>query len=222
MHPFVPRYGSVRLPCPAFTRLQQTAPQNGAHGTEEMMSMRPAATFGPPEAGVATYNVVAAFPSPESARAAADALARIPIPADRIALAPAEEGLAAQWPAPYSYDERREVNSSVATGAVLGAIIGGVAALVLAGLIGGLVGAGLSALVLLCIMVFGAVGVGAIGGFMGGSMPQQPTSKETTQVWPRVSVQCQGDAEGSAAVRVLSECSPLELYRDEEQLLSTP
>src|SRR2546426_7345734 len=72
-----------------------------------MMSMRRAATLGPPEAGVATYNVVAAFPSPESARMAADALGRVPIPADRITLTPAEEGLAGQWPAPYGYEERR-------------------------------------------------------------------------------------------------------------------
>ena len=89
------------------------------------MSMQPAATLGPPEAGVPTYNVAAAFPSPEAARMAADALARVPIPPDRIALTPGEEGLPAQWPAPYGFEERREVNSSVATGAVLGAIIGG-------------------------------------------------------------------------------------------------
>jgi hypothetical protein len=183
------------------------------------MSMRRAATLSPPEAGVATYNVVAAFPSPESARIAADALARVPIPADRIALAPAEEGLAGQWPAPYSYEERREVNSSVATGAVLGAIAGGVGALVLAGLIGGLVGADLSALVLLCLMVFGAVGVGAIGGFLGGSTLDQPSAKGPSQTWPRVSVRCEGDAEASAAIQVLSQSAPVELYRDEEQVL---
>ncbi len=183
------------------------------------MSMRPAATLGLPEAGTATYNVVAAFPSPESARMAADALARVPIPADRISLSPAEEGLAGQWPAPYSYEERREVNSSVATGAVLGAIIGGVGALVLAGLVAGLVNADLSALVLLFIMVFGAVGVGAIGGFMGGSTLEQPVNKGPSQTWPRVSVKCEGDAETSAAIQVLSESAPVELYRDEEQLV---
>jgi hypothetical protein len=183
------------------------------------MSTQPAATLGQPEAGVATYNVVAAFPSPESARTAADALARIPIPADRIALAPAEEGVAAQWPAPYNFEERREVNSSVATGGVLGAIIGGVGALVLAGLIGGLVGAGLSALSLLSIMVFGAVGVGAIGGFLGGSTLEQPARNGPSQTWPRVSVTCEGEAEASGAVRVLSESAPVELYRDEEQLV---
>ena len=183
------------------------------------MSMRRAATLGPPEAGVATYNVVAAFPSPESARMAADALGRVPIPADRITLTPAEEGLAGQWPAPYGYEERREVSSSVATGAILGAIIGGVGALVLAGLIGGLVGADLSAPVLLCIMLFGAVGVGAIGGFVGGSTLEQTASKGPSQTWPRVSVKCEGDAEASAAIRVLSESAPLELYRDEEQLV---
>jgi len=150
---------------------------------------------------------------------AADALARVPIPADRIALAPAEEGLAGQWPAPYSYEERREINSSVATGAVLGAIVGGVGALVLAGLIGGLVGAGPSALTLLSIMVFGAVGVGAIGGFMGGSTLEQQVNKGPSQTWPRVSVRCEGDTEASAAIRVLSESAAVELYRDEEQLI---
>src|SRR5439155_24168386 len=95
------RHGSVRLLCCTFTRLQQAAPQNGAHGTEEMMSMRPAATLGQPEAGPGTHNVVAGFPSPESAPIAADALARCPIPADRIALGAAHEDLAPQWPAPY-------------------------------------------------------------------------------------------------------------------------
>jgi len=151
------------------------------------MSMRRAATLGPPEAGVATYNVVAAFPSPESARMAADALGRVPIPADRITLTPAEEGLAGQWPAPYGYEERREVSSSVATGAILGAIIGGVGALVLAGLIGGLVGADLSALVLLCIMLFGAVGVGAIGGFVGGVQSRRSSEIRTRRglLWRR-------------------------------------
>ena len=181
--------------------------------------MQPAATLGPPEAGVPTYNVAAAFPSPEAARMAADALARVPIPPDRIALTPGEEGLPAQWPAPYGFEERREINSSVATGAVLGAVIGGVGALVLAGLIGGLVGAGLSALSLLSIMVFGAVGVGAIGGFMGGSTLEQPVNRGPSQTWPRVSVRCEGDAEASAAIRVLSQTAPVELYRDEEQLV---
>jgi predicted lipid-binding transport protein (Tim44 family) len=187
--------------------------------TEDMMPIRPAATLGPPDAGVSTYSIAAAFPSPESARMAADSLARIPIPADRIALAPPEDGLARQLPGPYNFEERREVNSSVAAGAVLGAIIGGVGALVLAGLMGGLVGGDLSALTLLCIMVFGAVGVGAIGGFLGGSTSQQPESNEPSQAWPRVSAQCEGDDEASAAIRVLSECGAVELYRDEERLV---
>src|SRR2546422_9071331 len=90
-----------------------------------MMSMRRAATLGPPEAGVATYNVVAAFPSPESARMAADALGQVPIPADRITLAPAEEGLAGQWPAPYGYEERRGGTRSVRAGAIFGATFWG-------------------------------------------------------------------------------------------------
>src|SRR3989449_11618873 len=123
-----------------------------------MMSMRRAATLGSTEAGVATYNVVVAFPSPESARMAADALGRVPIPADRITLTPAEEGLAGQWPAPYGYEERREVSSSVATGAILGAIIGGVGALGLARRIWGVCGADLSGPVPVCLMVFGARG----------------------------------------------------------------
>src|SRR2546422_11613685 len=132
-----------------------------------MMSMRRAATLGSTEAGVATYNVVVAFPSPESARMAADALGRVPIPADRITLTPAEEGLAGQWPAPYGYEERREVSSSVATGAILGAIIGGGGALVLAGLIGGLVGAGLNGPFLLLHILVRARRLGGIWGFFG-------------------------------------------------------
>src|SRR5437870_13889470 len=128
-----------------------------------MMSMRRAATLGPPEAGVATYNVVAAFPSPESARMAADALGRVPIPADRITLTPAEEGLAGQWPAPYGYEERREGSSSVARGAIPGAIIGGVCGLVPPRLTGGLVGAALRGRVLPWILLLGAVGGRATG-----------------------------------------------------------
>src|SRR5438034_8476317 len=78
-----------------------------------MMSMRRAATLGPPEAGVATYNVVAAFPSPESARMAADALGRVPIPADRITLTPAEEGLAGQWPRSEEHTSELQSHSDI-------------------------------------------------------------------------------------------------------------
>jgi len=151
---------------------------------------------------------------------AADALAAVPIPADKIALSPAERGLAGQWPGPYNYEERREANSSVTSGAIIGAVVGGVAALVLAGLISAMLNVDISALVLLCIMVFGAVGVGAIGGFMGASALDQVTSSSRlSQAWPRVSVTCEGDDEASAAVDVLRRTGPVELYRDEEQLV---
>jgi hypothetical protein len=184
------------------------------------MSTRIAATMGRPEAEPARSNVVAAFPSVESARMAADALAAVPIPADKIALSPAERGLAGQWPGPYNYEERREANSSVTSGAIIGAVVGGVAALVLAGLISAMLNVDISALVLLCIMVFGAVGVGAIGGFMGASALDQVTSSSRlSQAWPRVSVTCEGDDEASAAVDVLRRTGPVELYRDEEQLV---
>jgi hypothetical protein len=150
---------------------------------------------------------------------AADALASVPIPANKISLAPAERGLAGQWPGPYNYEERREINSSVTSGAIIGAIVGGVAALVLAGLISTMFGASISALVLLCIMVFGAVGVGALGGFMGASaIDQAPSSSGPSQTWPRVSVACEGEDEASAAVQVLGRSGPVELYRDEERL----
>ena len=175
-------------------------------------------TLGRPEAAPTTHNVAAAFPSIESARTAADALAAVPIPADRIALAPADEGLAGQWPAPYSYEERREVSSTVASGAVLGAIIGGVGALVLAGFIGSIFNTDLSAFVLLFVMAFGAVGVGALGGFMSPSTVDQPESSGPSQTWPRVSVECEGEEETAAALQILREKGPLELYRDEEQL----
>ena len=68
--------------------------------------------------------MVAAFPTIESARIAADSLGIALIPANRISLIPAEEGMAGQWPAAYSYAERRYVSSTVSSGAILGAIAG--------------------------------------------------------------------------------------------------
>jgi hypothetical protein len=183
------------------------------------MSTRiPDATLERPEAAPSKYSVVAAFPSIESARMAADALAIVPIPADRIALSPAEEGLAGQL-APYNFDERREVSSAVASGAVIGALIGGVGALVLAGLIAAIINADLSAVILLSVMIFGAVGVGALGGFMSGSTLDRPSEGGPAPAWPRVSVECEGEDEADAAVDTLRIRGAVELYRDEEQLV---
>jgi uncharacterized protein (DUF697 family) len=183
------------------------------------MSTRiPGATLERPEAAPSRHRVVAAFPSIESARMAADALAAIPIPADKIALSPAEEGLAGQLAAPYNFDERREVSSSVASGAVLGALVGGVGALVLAGLIAAVFNADLSAVILLSVMVFGAVGVGALGGFMSGSTLDHPVDSGPSPAWPRLSVECEGEEETEEAIQTMQQRGALELYRDEEQL----
>jgi hypothetical protein len=111
------------------------------------------------------------------------------------------------------------VSSSVATGAVLGGIIGGVGALVLAGLLGAILNIDLSAFVLLFVMAFGAVGVGALGGFMSGSTLDRPTGSGPAQSWPRVSVECIGDDEATDAIKVLRDRGPLELYQDDEQLI---
>jgi hypothetical protein len=184
-----------------------------------MSTQIPGSTIERPDALLISHTVVAAFPSIESARTAADALAGVAIPADRIALAPAEEGVPGQWAAPYGYEERNAVSSTVASGAVLGALIGGVGALVLAGLLGAFFNVDLSGFVLLFVMAFGAVGVGALGGFMNGSPLDRSTAGAPAQAWPRVSVECIGDDEAADAIRVLRERGPVELHQDEEQLI---
>jgi hypothetical protein len=173
-----------------------------------------------PDAGPVLNNIVAAFPTIESARIAADALGVALIPANRISLIPAEEGMAGQWPAAYSYDERRYVSSTVSSGAILGALAGGVGALVLAGLVASMVNADLSAVVLLSVGVFGAVGVGALGGFMSGSTLDQPASSgPSAGSWPKISVECESEDQCESAIEILREKGPLELYRGEEQLV---
>jgi hypothetical protein len=182
------------------------------------MSTRiPGSTLEMPEAAPSRHSVAAAFPSVESARMAADALATVPIPADKISLSPAEAGVAAQL-APYNFEERREVSTSVASGGILGAVVGGVGALVLAGLIAAIVGADLSGFILVSVMIFGAVGGGALGGFMSGSTLDKLSSSGPAPTWPRVSVDCEGEDEAAAAVDALRARGPLELYRDEERL----
>jgi hypothetical protein len=173
-----------------------------------------------PDAGPVSHNVVAAFPTIESARVAADALGVALIPANRISLIPAEEGMAGQWPAAYSYDERRYVSSTVSSGAILGALLGGVGSLVLAGAISSIANAELSAVVLLAVGVFGAVGVGALGGFMSGSTFDQPASSgPAAGSWPKISVECESGEQLESAIEILREKGPLELYRGEEQLV---
>ena len=185
------------------------------------MSMRTGgSTLSRPDAGPVSHSVVAAFPTIESARVAADALGVALIPANRISLIPAEEGMAGQWPAAYSYDERRHVSSTVSSGAILGAIAGGVGALVLAGFVASMANAELSAVVLLAVGAFGAVGVGAIGGFMSGSTFDQPASSgPSTGSWPKISVECESEEQLDSAIGILREKGPLELYRGEEQLV---
>ena len=174
----------------------------------------------PPDNGPVSHNVVAAFPTIESARIAADSLGVALIPANRISLIPAEEGMAGQWPAAYSYAERRYVSSSVSSGAILGAIAGGVGALVLAGLVASMANAELSAVVLLAVGAFGAVGVGALGGFMSGSTLDKPASSgPSAGSWPKISVECATEEQRESAIEILRGKGPLELYRGEEQLV---
>jgi hypothetical protein len=195
------------------------SPSKWVHGTEaiEMSTRLPGATLGRPDNGEPVAdNVVAAFPSIESARMAADALGSGLIPADKITLAPGED--VGQWPAAYAHDERRQVSSTVASGAILGGLIGGVGALVLAGAIAAMVNADISAFVLLSVMVFGAVGVGAIGGFVSGSTLDQPATGGPSESWPRLNVECETERETESAIRILRDRSPLELYRGQERL----
>jgi hypothetical protein len=185
-----------------------------------MTARIPGSTLPRPEAGLVSHNVVATFPTIESARAAADALGLAMIPANRISLIPAEEGMAGQWPAAYNYDERRHVSSTVSSGAILGALVGGVGGLVLAGLVASIINAELSAVVLLAVGVFGAVGVGALGGFMSGSTLDQPAaSGPSVGSWPKISVECESEEQLASAVKILREKGPLELYRGEEHLI---
>ena len=186
-----------------------------------MSTRTPGSTLPRPDAGPVSHNVVATFPTIESARVAADALGVAMIPADKISLIPAEEGMAGQWPAAYRYDERRQVSSTVSSGAILGALLGGVGSLVLAGLVASIANADLSALVLLAVGVFGAVGVGALGGFMSGSTLDRParSSGPATGSWPKISVDCESEQQLESAIEILREKGPLELYRGEEQLV---
>jgi hypothetical protein len=141
----------------------------------------------------------------------------VSIPADKITLAPAETGPIAQHAAPYQFDERREVSTSVASGAIIGGLAGAVGALAVAGLVSAIANIELGAFVLLSAMLFGGVGVGAIGGFMSGSTLDKPQPGGPSDAWPRVNVECEGDL-AAAAIKVLRQRGPLELFRDEEQL----
>jgi hypothetical protein len=163
---------------------------------------------------------VATFPTIESARIAADALGIALIPANRISLIPAEEGLAGQWPAAYNYAERRYVSSAVYSRAILGALLGGVGSLVLAGLVASIANTELSAVILLTVGGLGAVGVGAMAGFIGGSTLDQPAaSGPAAGSWPKISVECESEEQLDSAISILREREPLELFRGEEQLI---
>ena len=116
--------------------------------------------------------------------------------------------------------ERRYVSSAVSSRAILGALLGGVGALVLAGLVASLANAELSAVTLLTVGGLGAVGVGAMAGFIGGSTLDQPAaSGPAAGSWPKISVECEDEQQLESAIEILREKGPLELYRGEEQLL---
>jgi hypothetical protein len=185
-----------------------------------MTSRTSGLTLPPPDAGPVSHNVVAAFPTIESARVAADSLGIALIPANRISLIPAEEGMAGQWPAAYNYAERRYVSSAVSSRAILGGLLGGVGALVLTGLVASIANTELSAVILLTIGALGAVGVGAMSGFIGGSTLDQPAaSTPAPGSWPKISVECENDEQLESAISILRRKEPLELYRGEEQLV---
>jgi hypothetical protein len=170
-------------------------------------------------AGKAGTKVVAAFPTIESARIAADSLGVALIPANRISLIPAEEGIAGQWPAAYSYAERRYVSSTVSSGAILGAIAGEVGALVLAGLVASMANAELSAVVLLAVGAFWRRwrrGTRAYERLNSRSAGEQPAFR-------RKLAQEQRGMRDRRAARVSHRDSPgkgpLELYRGEDGLI---
>jgi hypothetical protein len=166
------------------------------------------------------YNVVAEFPELKSARAAIDGLSRATIEADNISLlGPAAEEAAGQTQTGAADSQiARYLSSRVGTGAVAGTLAGAVAGLLIGGIASGVFGADVSAGMLLAVMLFGAVGFGAIGGFLAGmSSLQMAEPWELTFHDARgralVGVHSENPEDIDLAERVFEQQNPLAMYR---------
>jgi hypothetical protein len=156
------------------------------------------------------YNVVAEFPDLESARLGIDALSRGTIEADKISMrGPAADEAASQTDT-VTADSRiaRYLTSRVGTGAVAGTLAGAVFGLVMGAMADAVFGVDVSAGVLLAVALFGAVGFGAIGGFLAGM-----SSLQMAEPWELTF----HDARGRAVVGVHSE-NPEDIDRAESIL----
>ena len=112
----------------------------------------------------------------------------------------------------------RYLSSRVGSGAIAGGLAGAVAGLFLGGFAAGVLGADVSAGMLLAVMLFGAIGFCAIGGFVAGmSSLQMAEPWELTFYDARgqalVGVHSEKPGEIDVATDILAQQSPLRLYR---------
>jgi hypothetical protein len=166
------------------------------------------------------YNVVAEFADLTSARTAIDSLSRATIEADNISLlGPAADEAAGQTSTAAADTKiARYLGTRVGTGAVAGTLAGAVTGLLLGGAASGLFGVDVSPGVLLAVMLFGAVGFGAIGGFLAGmSSLQMAEPWELTFHDARgravVGVHSENPEDIDLAEKVLEQQNPLAMYR---------
>lgn len=169
---------------------------------------------------LAAYNIVAEFEDLKSARKAINALSRATIEADNISLlGPAADEAAAE-PDTGSTDTQiaRYMTSRVGSGATAGVIIGAVAGLLIGGFSAAALGANISVGVLLAVMLFAAIGFGAIGGFIAGM-----SSLQMAEPWELTFYNAEGRAmvgvhsekpeDIDLAAQILEGQGPLEMYR---------
>jgi len=166
------------------------------------------------------YNVVAEFADLKSARGAIDALSRGTIEADNISLlGPAADEAAGQAHTGAADGQiARYLGTRAGTGAVVGAVSGAVAGLLIGAIASSLFGADVSAAMLLAVMLFAAVGFGAIGGFLAGM-----SSLQVAEPWELafhdargralVGVHSENPEDIDVAASILEQQYPLEMYR---------
>lgn len=184
--------------------------------------VRNPASQGPRVAGpdLAAYNVVAEFADLKAARKAINALGRARIEADNISMiGPAAEETAGQTEtAAADTPLAQYLSTRVGSGATAGTLGGAVAGLVIGGFAAGVLGVEVSAGMLLAVMLFAAVGFGAIGGFVGSMFSLQAADQwELTFHDARgraiVGVHSENPEDIDVATRVLEQQDPLEMYR---------
>ncbi len=166
------------------------------------------------------YNVVAEFPDLESARAAIDALSEGTIEPDNLSMTgPAADEAANQTNTGVADTKlARYLSTRVGSGAIAGGLGGAIAGLLLGGFAAGFLGADVSAGMLLAVMLFGAIGFGAIGGFLAGM-----SSLQTAEPWELTFYDARGQAlvgvhsekpdDIDLATNILEQQDPLRLYR---------